>query len=109
VSWYIGNNGRANEGGRSLYRRRLGSGASLITEEVVAGVQNLQLSYRIDGSTAFVAPSAVAAADWATVNAVQLTLTMTSADARVSTAPGTNNGRIERTFTHLVTLRNRVP
>ncbi len=109
VSWYIGNNGRANEGGRSLYRRRLGSGASLITEEVVAGVQNLQLGYRVDGSTAFVAPSAVAAADWATVNAVQLTLTMTSADARVSTAPGTNNGRIERTFTHLVTLRNRVP
>lgn len=109
VNWYIGNNGRADEGGRSLYRRRLGPGASLIVEEVVAGVRNLELQYRIAGTNTFVDASAVGASDWQNVNAVSLRLTMDSADKNVATAQGANNARLERTFTHLVTLRNRVP
>lgn len=110
-SWYIGNNGRPEEGGRSLFRRRLGSGGVSVTEEVVAGVTDLQIQYRLNGSNEFLDASSpnITTAGWDAVNAVQLTLTMRSADAGVTTAPGTNNGRLQRTFTHLVTLRNRVP
>ena len=43
TDWYIGNNGRPEEGGRSLYRRRLGSGGALLTEEMVAGVTDMQI------------------------------------------------------------------
>ena len=109
VSWYIGNNDRPEEGGRSLYRVRLGPGATTVTEEVVAGVIDLQLQYRVEGTTAFVDASALSAADWPNVNAVTLTLTMDSADQNVATTQGTNSARVQRAFTHLVTLRNRVP
>ncbi len=109
VSWYIGNNNRPDEGGRSLYRRRLGAGATVSVEEVVAGVRDLQLQYRVEGSNAFVDASAMSASDWQNVNAVMLRLTMDSTERNIATAQGANSGRLERTFTHLVTLRNRVP
>ncbi len=106
LSWYIGNNGRAAEGGRSLYRRRLGAGATIQTEEVVAGVTDLQLSYREQGVDQFREANNVG--NWANVTAVMITLTLQSADQRV-TDTATNSGRIERRFTNIVTLRNRVP
>lgn len=109
VDWYIGYNGRPDEGGRSLYRQRLGSGGALKTEEVVAGVSGLQIRYLLDGTTNFVDASAVALAAWASVNAVSITLVMDSADRNVSVDSSVNAGRIQRTFTHIVTLRNRVP
>ena len=109
VSWYIGNNNRPEEGGRSLYRVLLGPGATPTIEEVVAGVIDLQLQYRLEGTNAFVDASALSAADWQNVNAVTLTLTMDSADQNVATTQGTNSARVQRAFTHLVTLRNRVP
>jgi type IV pilus assembly protein PilW len=109
VDWYIGNNGRAAEGGRSLYRRRLGSGGVVVTEEVVAGVTDMQIKYRVSGTDTFVDASAVTAGNWANVNALAITLVTTSADQRVSTDLAVNSGRLQRTFTWLVTLRNRVP
>ena len=109
VDWYIGNNGRPEEGGRSLYRRRLGPAATLVTEEIVAGVTSMQIQYRVSGNTTFVAASAMAAGDWANVNALTITLTMTSADRYVSSDMSVNSGRLQRRFTYLVTLRNRVP
>jgi hypothetical protein len=36
-------------------------------------------------------------------------LTVESADARISTDSTVNAGRLERQFTQVVTLRNRVP
>lgn len=107
VDWYIGNNGRAVEGGRSLYRRRLGAGAALVTEEVVAGVTDMQLLYRQTGSDSFVEASTIAI--WTNVTAVMITLTVQSADQRVSTDTNVNSGRLQRTLTNVVTLRNRVP
>jgi type IV pilus assembly protein PilW len=106
-AWYVGNNGRPNEGGSSLYRIRLDSGGGTTTEEVVAGVTQMQLKYGINGSGTPVEASGVV--DWSTVNSVFITLTADSADTNVSTDLATNSGRIERTFSYLITLRNRVP
>lgn len=107
VNWYIGNNGRAAEGGRSLYRVRLGSATALITEEVVAGVSDMQLSYREQGRSDFRDANAVGS--WANVNAVRIQLTAQSADQRVTTDVAVNSGRLQRDFSSIVTLRNRVP
>lgn len=107
VAWYIGNNNRPDEGGRSLYRIRLGAGAQLITEEVVAGVTNLQLTYREQGVNEFRTANNVG--NWMNVNAVLIELTVQSADRRVTTDVTVNTGRIERRFSNIVTLRNRVP
>lgn len=104
VTWYIGNNGRAAEGGRSLYRIRLGDGGVGVTEEIVAGVVDMQLMFR-QGTTAALlgAPT-----NWDLVNAVEVSLTMDSADRNVSVDSATNSGRLRRTFTNLVGLRNRI-
>lgn len=107
VSWYIGNNGRAAEGGRSLYRVRLGSGAAMITEEVVAGVTNMQLRYRERGRSDF--RDAAVVSSWADVTAVRIELTMQSAERGVSTDVAVNSRRLQRDFSSIVTLRNRVP
>lgn len=107
VAWYIGNNGRTNEGGRSLYRHRLGSGTAVIIEEVVAGVTNMEVRYREQGLDEF--RDATNVTNWANVNAMMIELTVQSAEQRTSTDPTVNSGRIERRFTNIVTLRNRVP
>lgn len=107
VAWYIGNNGRPDEGGRSLYRIRMGAAAALFTEEVVAGVTDLQLTYREQGVEEF--RPATSIGNWMNVNALMIELTVQSADQRITTNSTVNAGRIERRFTNIVTLRNRVP
>lgn len=102
-TWYIGNNGRADEGGRSLYRVRLGPGGVLVTEEVVAGVTNMQLLYREGANAALVAVPG----NWNNVNAVEITLTMDSADRNVSADSSVNAGRLRRSFTTMVGIRSR--
>ncbi len=104
VDWYIGNNGRANEGGRSLYRMRINNA---VPEEIVAGVTNLEIAYREQGQNDFLAANAVG--NWANVNALRITLTMRSADQRVASDLAIDAGRLERRFTNIITLRNRVP
>ena len=98
--WYIGNNGRAAEGGRSLYRTTFGGA----TEEVVPGVTDMQLSFRDGTANTF----GTAPGSWDNVTAVEVTLTTTSLDARVSTDPGVNDGRLQRSFTSIVGIRNRI-
>jgi type IV pilus assembly protein PilW len=109
TDWYIGQNGRADEGGRSLYRRRLLTGGTLVTEEIVAGVTDMQITYRRGNDTTFSAPGAWSASQWNDVNAVRIVLDVESADARVSTDVSVNSGRIAREFSQIITLRNRVP
>jgi type IV pilus assembly protein PilW len=109
VDWYIGNNGRAADGGRSLYRQRLNAGGTLVTEEVVAGVTDMQITFGRNGLDTIVNANAiVGATNWANVNSVFITVTVTSSDTNLTTTTA-NTGRIQRTFTYLVTLRNRVP
>ena len=83
--------------------------AGLVREEVVAGVSNMQVLYRVNASNNFVPATSVAGVDWVNVNAIQVTLTVTSADINLSTDSATNSGRLQRSFTALFTLRNRVP
>jgi type IV pilus assembly protein PilW len=109
TDWYIGNNGRPEDGGRSLFRTRLASGGAFVTEEIVAGVTDMQIRYRVNGGSDFDDASSITAANWANVNALTITFTLTSADQRVSTDNSVNSGRLQRHFTWLVTLRNRVP
>ncbi len=110
TDWYVGESARPEEGGRSLFRRRLAAGGGLLTEEVVTGVTDMQITYRRDGGDEFEEANAVTAAgDWDDINAVRIALTVDSAEARVSTDPDINQGRLRRTFSQIITLRNRVP
>ena len=107
-AWYVGNNNRPAEGGRSLYRMRLDSGGNVITEEMVSGVSDMQLQYGLNGSTDII-DADDAAMDWAQVNSVFISLTVDSIDTNVTTDTAVNSGRIQRTFNYHITLRNRVP
>ncbi|GAA5077400.1 PilW family protein [Lysobacter panacisoli] len=110
MRWYIGNNGR---GGRSLYRSRLtnttAAGAPTATEtvEVAEGVSGMQLLYRANGGAAFVEADAVA--DWRTINAVQVTLTIEGSEGalRGQNIEGTDGNVLSRRLTHVVAVRNR--
>ena len=103
AGWYIGNNGRNDSGGRSLYRvTRLG------VEEVADGVRNLQLGYLIDGAADYVAASAVA--DWSRVTALRMDVTYEGPDANVATnGNAINAGRLTRTVGFTINLRNQQP
>jgi type IV pilus assembly protein PilW len=108
VSWYVGNNGRTTDSGTSLYRARLAPGGVTVTEEMVAGVTDMNIRYGVNGDPNILDATALSAAQWAEVNSVFITLTATSADTRV-TSVAANTGRLSRPFTYLITLRNRVP
>jgi type IV pilus assembly protein PilW len=111
VIWYIGNNGRPGEGGRSLYRRRLVTQAGIptpVAEEIVPGVTDMQLAFRPDEGSATLEISSDIS-NWDNVTAVEITLTVLSADARISTAANVNDGRLQRSFTTIIGLRNRLP
>ena len=108
VDWYIGNNGRAGEGGRSLYRRRLDVGGVEVTEEVVAGITDMQMQFRATGSDTIIADASLVT-DWSVISSVLIQITAQSSDINVTTAPGLNSGRVERPFNYLISLRNRLP
>jgi type IV pilus assembly protein PilW len=99
--WYIANNPR---GGRSLYREGLvfASGAMGTSRvEIAENVTDMELSYLPSGATAYVT-DATTIADWNTVTAVRIVLTVASAENI-----GTDGQRIDRRIEHIVALRNR--
>ncbi len=99
VGWYIGNNGRADSGGRSLYRvNRNGA------EEVADGVADMQLEYLSAGAAAYT--DAASVADWGEVIAVRVTLDLQSTQTGVSLQAG---GRLSRPTSFTLHLRNRQP
>lgn len=99
TGWYIGNNGRAESGGRSLFRvTRNGP------EEVAEGVNDMQIEYLRAGAAAYT--DATGVADWGDVVAVRITLTLRSAQTGTSTQAG---GRLERPMSFTLYLRNRQP
>ena len=100
AGWYIGNNGRPETGGRSLYRvTRDGF------EEVAEGVRDLQLSFLQDAGTDYVAATAVT--DWTAVLAVRVDLTYETPEAAMSTASAT--ARLQRPVGFTANLRNMMP
>lgn len=97
AAWYIGNNGRAGTGGRSLYRVTRDG-----TEEVADGVRDMQLTFLQGGGDAYVAATAVA--DWTQVTAVRFNLSYEGPDAGVSTTGA--GQRLVRNVAFTVSFRN---
>jgi type IV pilus assembly protein PilW len=109
TAWYIGDNGRDDEGGRSLYMARLGNnaGAGAIQQiEIAAGVTSMTLRYRLTDTSDFIDADAVGNS-WADVNAVEVTLTLLTQDRNLSTNNNVNDGRLGRSLTSVVAIRNR--
>jgi type IV pilus assembly protein PilW len=101
VDWFVGNNGRGD--GRSLYRWRMGAAQP---DEMVAGVSAMNLRYLEEGEDDFGQEADVN--NWANVTAVEVQLTIDSADRNIASDPAVNSGRLQRVFTNVITLRNRV-
>lgn len=100
VGWYIGNNGRASSGGRSLYRvTRTGA------EEVADGVRDMQITYLLPAGTDYVAASSVTS--WSEVLAVRFDITFESPETSVTSASGAQ--RLTRSVGFTVNLRNLQP
>ncbi|WAH66060.1 PilW family protein [Xanthomonas hortorum] len=98
--WFIGTNAR---GTRSLYQSQMiysGGGLAQRNDEVLEGVNNLQLQYLIKGQTSYVDANAVS--DWSTVTAISIRLEMLD-----STRVGASGETISRTLNHVIALRNR--
>ena len=101
VGWYIGNNGRPETGGRSLYRvTRNGA------EEVAEGVWDMQIQYLRPPAVAYVDASALPANPWPGVVGMRVVLTLRSTQTGVSTSATT---RLERPMSFTLSLRNRLP
>jgi len=129
VVYYIGN----GAGGRpSLWRARINANASVTSEELVEGIENLQLRYGMDRNpandpTGFMATQGTAAAvgntdlDWRRVGQVQIALLVASPDVASSAQAsqvalnllGTpvdppEDGRYRAVYETTIALRNRL-
>lgn len=109
TTWFIGNNGRANEGGRALYRVRFNGSNGTIVEEVLPGIIDMRLRYRLEGGSDFITDPT--ATQWDLVTAIEIALTAQTTQVNLANDPAAGaqvgaDGRLQRTFTHVVTLRN---
>ncbi|UZD54084.1 PilW family protein [Caldimonas aquatica] len=105
-AWYIGNFTRADgRTGRSLFRARLDSAATVQVEEIVEGVEDMEVAFLSSSGTTlatdYVPPAGVI--DWNSVVSVRLTLTFQGSE-RV----GTDGQALRRQSIHVIGLRNRL-
>lgn len=106
--WFVADNGR---GSRSLYRQGLQNVAGEVTvgprEEIVEGVQDMQLRYLVANAPSYVdaGPGVV----WGNVVAVEIELSLTGVVGAQSAREiqGTDGAALRRTLSHRVSLRNR--
>lgn len=132
VIYFIRNN---PFGEPSLYRQRLAeSGGTTTAEELIEGVENMQILYGVDTSATadgavdsyttadqvtVVAPGATASEQWKRVLSVRINLLMvTRQDENVTTAAQTyvfngatitpSDRRLRKTFTSTIAVRNRL-
>jgi type IV pilus assembly protein PilW len=104
--WFVGNNSR---GGQSLYQaslQNIGGSLSIVNNEVVEGVRNMQLTYLVDGTSAYVDanPAVGPPVDWSKVLSVRINLRM-EGEGRT----GTDGNPLQRDLIHTVAIRNRAP
>jgi len=100
--WFVGNNSR---GGQSLYQASLqnsGGSLSILNNEVVEGVRDMQLTYLMDGDDEYL--DAGPTVDWNKVLSVRIDLRM-EGEGR----SGTDGDVLRRELTHTVAIRNRAP
>ncbi|MDR3213365.1 MAG: prepilin-type N-terminal cleavage/methylation domain-containing protein [Azoarcus sp.] len=95
-AWFVGLNPR---GGASLYRN-----TELLKEpeEVAPDVASMTLSYLLPEADNYVSAASIPSGQWPNVIAVQIELKL---ERNAGITPG--SGKISRTFTQTVTLRNR--
>lgn len=109
TAWYLGDNERPEEGGRSLYMVRLvnnAGNADLNRIEIASGVTDLTFRYRLIDTANFVDSDSIAANRWADVNAIEVSMTLFSQDQNISTSAA-DDGRLGRSFTSVVAIRSR--
>ena len=118
AAYYIGTNTNNNP---ALFRKRLGNGAAMVTEELVEGIEDMQLRYGedLDGdgvANRYVDANA-AGIDMGNIVSVRLALLLRTIDDNIAaeTPNYTFNGatatatdkRLRRSFYSIVKLRNR--
>ncbi|MGE3482710.1 MAG: PilW family protein [Gammaproteobacteria bacterium] len=109
--WYIGNTARllsTNGGaatGRALFRATVRQGV-LTSEEVAEGVTNMQITYLLRGANAYVPATAVPAAQWGDVTAINITLALAGQVQNQNRISTTGND-LQRQVNYVVNLRNR--
>lgn len=114
VYWYIGAN---SAGTTSLYRARNNQNLSdpadpsdsIEIDEMVRGVENMQLSYHQTGEDDFVNAGSVS--NWGDVDAVHLELTVRSRGVSASDpsrGAGSDRQRLQRDFSTTIAIRNRL-
>lgn len=120
VTWYIGHNGRAKDGGRSLYRVRLNNAGNVEPpEEILPGIVEMNIRYHRQSDSDFINADQLAnKAAWQTVNAIELTLVtettqevLDKKDAELADADRVDaetGRRLRRQTTHVIALRNNV-
>jgi type IV pilus assembly protein PilW len=101
--WYVGLAGvGAPANTLSLYRQRYIGGAAR-ADEIIRGVRQLLITYHIIGATNFVTATTVGAA-WSSVDAVRVSLTLQSLDARAGVGANVATPLL-RTFTTTIGIR----
>lgn len=101
VRWYVAASS-GGAGGTSLYQEVIAPGGASQKNEIADGVTGLQFKYLSTGGTAYVDANAVG--NWANVIAVQISMTVSS-----NTTAGPGKTPATRTFSTIVSIRNRNP
>lgn len=111
AAWFVGNNGRGGNTNSptSLYRVSVGNNlgsAQPVAEEIVEGVRDMQITYRLPGGDYVSANNITALNRWNEVVAIQIQLDIDAPDT--GTATNAVGARLTRRISHVVNLRNRV-
>lgn len=106
----------------SLWRVRYDNPSDIVTEEIVEGIQNMQIKYAQGDSKGNITGDYLDAnniTDWSSVVSVKITLLATSNDTNVVSPNQVvrfngqditiNNGRLAQVFSITVGIRNRLP
>ncbi|WP_372749855.1 PilW family protein [Litorivivens sp.] len=129
VAYFIRDTNRDTAKGHSIHSlyiraREPGSGGTApVAQELVEGVEDMQLTYGVDTSddrTVDAYKTAADISDWSKVLSVRINLLMQSIDDSVvssaqrglifnADAVNTNDGRLRQTYSTAVAIRNRLP
>ncbi|MDP3454296.1 PilW family protein [Methyloversatilis sp.] len=111
AAWFVGNNGRGSNTNSptSLYRVSVSNNAGSAeqeAQEIVEGVRDMQITYRLPGGDYLTATNITALNRWNEVVAIQIELVIDAPDT--GTATNAAGARLTRRISHVVNLRNRV-
>lgn len=111
VRWFLRTVNRSGRNVSSLYRQTITNSVGGAADEIAEGVTNMQIQYKRGAAGAFENASAGwTTAQWQTVTAVRVVLTLQATTGALSTADtrGTDNQTLTRTLGDVVALRNRI-